>query len=45
MVSARARALPEKSATKNGLGLSLIDITDAGYNRSPMTDHQKFSGG
>ena len=35
MVSARARALPENSVTPNGLGLSLTDITDAGYNRSP----------
>src|SRR6266550_7155008 len=41
MVSARARALPDNSATQNGLGLSLTDITDAGYNRSPMADHQK----
>jgi hypothetical protein len=45
MVSARARALPENSVTPNGLGLSLTDITDAGYNRSPVTDHQKFSAG
>ena len=40
--SARARALPENSVTRNGLGLSLTDITDAGYNRSPVTDHPEF---
>src|SRR6267154_1506049 len=45
MVSGRARSLPENSVTPNGLGLSLTDITDAGYNRSPVTDHQKFSVG
>ena len=43
IVSARALSLPENSVTQNGLGLSLADITDAGYNRSPVTDHQKFS--
>ena len=42
MVSARARALPENSVTPNGLGLSLTDIADAGYNRSPGTDHQEI---
>jgi len=39
MVSATARSLPENSVTPNGLGLSLTDITDAGYDRSPVTDH------
>ena len=45
MVSARARALPENSVTQNALGLSLTDFAEAGYNRSPGTDHQKFSIG
>jgi hypothetical protein len=45
MVSARGRALPENSATQNGLGLSLTDITDAGYNRSPVTHTRNFPVG
>jgi len=32
---------PETSATPNGLGQYLTDITDTGYNRSPVTDHKK----
>ena len=44
MVSARARALPENSVTPNGLGLSLTDITDAGYDRSPVTDPPEIFG-
>ena len=44
MVSARARALPENSVTPNGL-VSLTDITDAGYNRSPVTHTRNFPVG
>ena len=39
----RVRSL-ETSATQNGLGPCLTDITDAGYNRSPVTDHKKTLG-
>ena len=39
----RARS-PETSAAPNGLGQYLTDITDAGYNRSPVTDHKKTLG-
>ena len=35
---------PETSATPNGFGPCLTDITDAGYNRSPVTDHKKTLG-
>ena len=35
---------PETSAAQNGLGPCLTDITDAGYNRSPLTDHEKTLG-
>jgi hypothetical protein len=31
---------PETTAATNGLGPCLVDITDAGYNRSPLTDNK-----
>lgn len=35
---------PETSATLNGSGPCLTDISAAGYNRSPVTDHKKTLG-
>jgi hypothetical protein len=35
---------PETGASVKWLDACLSDITDAGYNRSPVTDHKKTLG-